>query len=60
MEIYTQLNSTLTLNGRKLLVDVCKWAYYTLPPERFEAFFQDQIDYTNQFYNLTGFSHEII
>jgi|688.fasta_scaffold1609040_2 hypothetical protein len=40
MEIYTQLFSTLSIDGRKLLVDLGKWAAYKLGPAQ-EDFMHD-------------------
>jgi hypothetical protein len=60
MEIYTQLHSTLNINGRKVLVDPAKWGYYTMSHERFAEFFQDVQNWTNEFYNTRGFQSEFV
>lgn len=60
MEIYTQLHSTLILNDRKLLVDVFKWASYTLTTERLAEFLGDHLNITHQYFNIPGFKHEIL
>jgi hypothetical protein len=60
MEIYTQLHSTYSLNGKEILCDVCKWGLLTLSGIRLMEFQDDFAEIANFMLTSGKFSKEDI
>jgi hypothetical protein len=60
MEIYTQLYSTYSLNGKEILCDVYKWGLMTLSGSRLVDFQDDIAECTNFMLDSGKYSREDI
>jgi hypothetical protein len=60
MEIYTQLHSTYSLNGKEILCDIYKWGLLTLSGTRLTEFINDFAEISSFMLNSGKISREDI
>jgi hypothetical protein len=60
MEIYNQLHSTLTLDGKNYLVDLPTWARLRLVGEQLDSYLQEEPEFSGFFSSSPEYTNESI